>query len=146
MTSISLTELKKKTLLRTSFKEMAGDDLRNDSDVHRRKLLDPGALRMTAGSTLNAYITEFRNTLTVAGMTCMAPAMLVATFIRGLTPELQGRVVHDLALMAEPTLTDAIQAAVNGQKVLFAVSTSIGGRRPPPPVAAFVPHKQMDRI
>ncbi|KAJ9512200.1 hypothetical protein QJQ45_012756 [Haematococcus lacustris] len=134
------------SFLRTSFKEMAGDDLRNDSDVHRRKLLDPGALRMTAGSTLNAYITEFRNTLTVAGMTCMAPAMLVATFIRGLTPELQGRVVHDLALMAEPTLTDAIQAAVNGQKVLFAVSTSIGGRRPPPPVAAFVPHKQMDRI
>ncbi|KAJ9511564.1 hypothetical protein QJQ45_003594 [Haematococcus lacustris] len=134
------------SFLRTSFKEMAGDDLRNDSDVHRRKLLDPGALRMTAGSTLNAYITEFRNTLTVAGMTCMAPAMLVATFIRGLTPELQGRVVHDLALMSEPTLTDAIQAAVNGQKVLFAVSTSIGGRRPPPPVAAFVPHKQMDRI
>ncbi|KAJ9529435.1 hypothetical protein QJQ45_013693 [Haematococcus lacustris] len=46
--------------------EMAGDDLRNESDVHRRKLLDPGALRMSAGSTLNSYITEFRNTLTVA--------------------------------------------------------------------------------
>ncbi|KAJ9519491.1 hypothetical protein QJQ45_000586 [Haematococcus lacustris] len=101
--------------------EMAGDDLRNESDMHRRKLLDPGALRMSAGSTLNSYITEFRNTLTVAGATCMAPSMLVATFIRGLTPELQSRVVHDLALMPDPKLTDAIQAAVNAQKVLFAV-------------------------
>ncbi|KAJ9521151.1 hypothetical protein QJQ45_022858 [Haematococcus lacustris] len=126
--------------LRASFKEMAGDDLRNESDVHRRKLLDPGALRMSAGSTLNSYITEFRNTLTVAGATCMAPSMLVATFIRGLTPELQSRVVPD------PNLTDAIQAAVNAQKVLFAVATNQVGRRPPAPVAAFVPRKQMDRI
>ncbi|KAJ9528006.1 hypothetical protein QJQ45_005717 [Haematococcus lacustris] len=132
--------------LRASFKEMAGDDLRNESDVHRRKLLDPGALRMSAGSTLNSYITEFRNTLTVAGATCMAPSMLVATFIRGLTPELQSRVVHDLALMPDPNLTDAIQAAVNAQKVLFAVATNQVGRRPPAPVAAFVPRKQMDRI
>ncbi|KAJ9525482.1 hypothetical protein QJQ45_003113 [Haematococcus lacustris] len=132
--------------LRTSFKEMAGDDLRNESDMHRRRLLDPGALRMSAGSTLNAYITEFRNTLTVAGATCMAPSMLVATFIRGLTPDLQSRVVHDLALMIEPTLNDAIQAAVNAQKVLFAVATNQVGRRPPAPVAAFVPRKQMDRI
>ncbi|KAJ9512185.1 hypothetical protein QJQ45_012664 [Haematococcus lacustris] len=133
--------------LRTSFKEMAGDDLRNESDVHRRKLLDPNALRMSAGSTLNAYITDFRNTLTVAGSTCMAPAMLVATFIRGLTSELQSSVVHDLALMRDPTLNDAIQAAVNAQKVLFAVATNHVGRRPPAPhVAAFVPPKQMNRL
>ncbi|KAJ9525532.1 hypothetical protein QJQ45_003106 [Haematococcus lacustris] len=133
--------------LRASFKEMAGDDLRNESDVHRRKLLDPNALRMSAGSTLNAYITDFRNTLTVAGSTCMAPAMLVATFIRGLTSELQSSVVHDLALMRDPTLNDAIQAAVNAQKVLFAVATNHVGRRPPAPhVAAFVPPKQMNRI
>ncbi|KAJ9525786.1 hypothetical protein QJQ45_009341 [Haematococcus lacustris] len=96
--------------------EMAGDDLRNESDMHRRKLLDPNALRMSTGSTLNAYITDSRNTLTVAGSTCMAPAMLVATFIRGLTSELQSSVVHDLALMREPTLNDAIQAAMNAQK------------------------------
>ncbi|KAJ9529120.1 hypothetical protein QJQ45_007808 [Haematococcus lacustris] len=127
--------------------EMAGDDLRNESDVHRRKLLDPNALRMSAGSTLNAYITDFRNTLTVAGSTCMAPAMLVATFIRGLTSELQSSVVHDLALMRDPTLNDAIQAAVNAQKVLFAVATNHVGRRPPAPhVAAFVPPKQMNRL
>ncbi|KAJ9524894.1 hypothetical protein QJQ45_002968 [Haematococcus lacustris] len=127
--------------------EMAGDDLRNDSDVHRRKLLDPNALRMSAGSTLNAYITEFRNTLTVAGSTCMAPAMLAATFIRGLTSELQSSVVHDLALMRDPTLNDAIQAAVNAQKVLFAVATNHVGRRPPAPhVAAIVPPKQINRI
>ncbi|KAJ9531489.1 hypothetical protein QJQ45_015045 [Haematococcus lacustris] len=133
--------------LRASFKEMAGDDLRNESDVHRRKLLDPNALRMSAGSTLNAYITDFRNTLTVAGSTCMAPAMLVATFIRGLTSELQSSVVHDLALMRDPTLNDAIQAAVNAQKVLFAVATNHVGRRPPAPhVAAFVPPKQMNRL
>ncbi|KAJ9521758.1 hypothetical protein QJQ45_015326 [Haematococcus lacustris] len=133
--------------LRAAFKEMAGDDLRNESDVHRRKLLDPNALRMSAGSTLNAYITDFRNTLTVAGSTCMAPAMLVATFIRGLTSELQSSVVHDLALMRDPTLNDAIQAAVNAQKVLFAVATNHVGRRPPAPhVAAFVPHKQINRI
>ncbi|KAJ9523830.1 hypothetical protein QJQ45_020031, partial [Haematococcus lacustris] len=133
--------------LRASLKEMAGDDLRNESDVHRRKLLDPNALRMSAGSTLNAYITDFRNTLTVAGSTCMAPAMLVATFIRGLTSELQSSVVHDLALMRDPTLNDAIQAAVNAQKVLFAVATNHVGRRPPAPhVAAFVPPKQMNRL
>ncbi|KAJ9534194.1 hypothetical protein QJQ45_006994 [Haematococcus lacustris] len=133
--------------LRASFKEMAGDDLRNESDMHRRKLLDPNALRMSPGSTLNAYITDFRNTLTVAGSTCMAPAMLVTTFIRGLTSKLQSSVVHDLALMREPTLNDAIQAAMNAQKVLFAVATNHVGRRPPAPhVAAFVPPKQMDRI
>ncbi|KAJ9522963.1 hypothetical protein QJQ45_023762, partial [Haematococcus lacustris] len=102
--------------------EMAGDDLRNESDVHRRKLLDPNALRMSAGSTLNAYITDFRNTLTVAGSTCMAPAMLVATFIRGLTSELQSSVVHDLALMRDPTLNDAIKAAVNAQKLTALIS------------------------
>ncbi|MGQ3285969.1 hypothetical protein, partial [Bosea sp. (in: a-proteobacteria)] len=67
--------------LRVHFMEMAGDDLRNESEVHRRKLLDPNALRMTHGSTLNSYITEFRNTLTYAGANCMQPSMLVTTFV-----------------------------------------------------------------
>ncbi|KAJ9524744.1 hypothetical protein QJQ45_024345 [Haematococcus lacustris] len=50
------------------------------------------------------------------------PADALPDFLSGKARE--SRVVHDLALMTEPTLNDAIQAAVNAQKVLFAVATN----------------------
>ncbi|KAJ9513207.1 hypothetical protein QJQ45_029305 [Haematococcus lacustris] len=49
-----------------------------------------------AGVTLQEYITDFRNTITLCGTGCMNRALTVATFQRGLTPQLRGAVAKDL--------------------------------------------------
>ncbi|KAJ9534907.1 hypothetical protein QJQ45_029532 [Haematococcus lacustris] len=52
-----------------------GDDLRDDCNVARTKLLD-GAIKMSAGMLLGQYITDFRNNLLFAGNDSMCQPLL----------------------------------------------------------------------
>ncbi|KAJ9530015.1 hypothetical protein QJQ45_023294 [Haematococcus lacustris] len=80
------------------------------------KLMNFELLRMSSGVTLQAYITEFRNTITLCGAGCMNRALTVATFQRGLTPQLRGAVAKDLRSLPHPTLEDAVSAAIDNHK------------------------------
>ncbi|KAJ9507004.1 hypothetical protein QJQ45_005485 [Haematococcus lacustris] len=80
------------------------------------KLMNFELLRMSSGVTLQAYITEFRNTITMCGAGCMNRALTVATFQRGLTPQLRGAVAKDLRSLPHPTLEDAVSAAIDNHK------------------------------
>ncbi|MGQ3286059.1 MAG: hypothetical protein ACT6VC_23185, partial [Bosea sp. (in: a-proteobacteria)] len=98
------------------FIEMVGEDLVTDLDQAYDKLMNFELLRMTLGVTLQTYITEFRNTITMCGAGCMNRALTVATFQRGLTPQLRGAVAKDLRLLPHPTLEDAVSAAIDNHK------------------------------
>ncbi|KAJ9522932.1 hypothetical protein QJQ45_023724 [Haematococcus lacustris] len=98
------------------FIEMVGEDLVTDLDQAHDKLMNFELLRMSSGVTLQAYITEFRNTITLCGAGCMNRALTVATFQRGLTPQLRGAVAKDLRSLPHPTLEDAVSAAIDNHK------------------------------
>ncbi|KAJ9505128.1 hypothetical protein QJQ45_020265, partial [Haematococcus lacustris] len=98
------------------FIEMVGEDLVTDLDQAHDKLMNFELLRMSSGVTLQAYITEFRNTITMCGAGCMNRALTVATFQRGLTPQLRGAVAKDLRSLPHPTLEDAVSAAIDNHK------------------------------
>ncbi|KAJ9518796.1 hypothetical protein QJQ45_026090, partial [Haematococcus lacustris] len=98
------------------FIEMVGEDLVTDLDQAHDKLMNFELLRMSPGVTLQAYITEFRNTITLCGAGCMNRALTVATFQRGLTPQLRGAVAKDLRSLPHPTLEDAVSAAIDNHK------------------------------
>ncbi|KAJ9511098.1 hypothetical protein QJQ45_013150 [Haematococcus lacustris] len=95
---------------------MVGEDLVTDLDQAHDKLMNFELLRMSSGVTLQAYITEFRNTITMCGAGCMNRALTVATFQRGLTPQLRGAVAKDLRSLPHPTLEDAVSAAIDNHK------------------------------
>ncbi|KAJ9533992.1 hypothetical protein QJQ45_027094 [Haematococcus lacustris] len=95
---------------------MVGEDLVTDLDQAHDKLMNFELLRMSSGVTLQAYITEFRNTITMCGAGCMNRALTVATFQRGLTPQLRGAVAKDLRSLPHPTLEDAVSAAMDNHK------------------------------
>ncbi|KAJ9515671.1 hypothetical protein QJQ45_002689 [Haematococcus lacustris] len=98
------------------FIEMVGEDLVTDLDQAHDKLMNFELLRMSSSVTLQAYITEFRNTITMCGSGCMNRALTVATFQRGLTPQLRGAVAKDLRSLPHPTLEDAVSAAIDNHK------------------------------
>ncbi|KAJ9509154.1 hypothetical protein QJQ45_001643 [Haematococcus lacustris] len=98
------------------FIEMVGEDLVTDLDQAHDKLMNFELLRMSSGVTLQAYITEFRNTITMCGAGCMNRALTVATFQRGLTPQLRGAAAKDLRSLPHPTLEDAVSAAIDNHK------------------------------
>ncbi|KAJ9516497.1 hypothetical protein QJQ45_011157 [Haematococcus lacustris] len=75
-----------------------------------------------AGVTLQEYITDFRNTITLCGTGCMNRALTVATFQRGLTPQLRGAVAKDLRSLPDPTLDDAVAAAIDNHKASIAAA------------------------
>ncbi|KAJ9513208.1 hypothetical protein QJQ45_029304 [Haematococcus lacustris] len=106
------------------FLEFVGEDLTTDADAARAKLLDSTHLRMTNGVALSAYITDFRNTLTLAGKDCMTDSMLVNVFQRGLSADLRGPVAKDLRALVAPTLDEAIKAAITNPKALVAAAGS----------------------
>ncbi|KAJ9514703.1 hypothetical protein QJQ45_028419 [Haematococcus lacustris] len=106
------------------FLEFVGEDLTTDADAARAKLLDSTHLRMTNGVALSAYITDFRNTLTLAGKDCMTDSMLVNVFQRGLSADLRGPVAKDLRALVAPTLDEAIKAAITNHKALVAAAGS----------------------
>ncbi|KAJ9515045.1 hypothetical protein QJQ45_012570 [Haematococcus lacustris] len=95
---------------------MVGEDLVTDLDQAYDKLMNFELQRMTSGVTLQTYITEFRNTITMCGAGCMNRALTVATFQRGLTPQLRGAVAKDLRSLPHPTLEDAVYAAIENHK------------------------------
>ncbi|KAJ9525841.1 hypothetical protein QJQ45_009290, partial [Haematococcus lacustris] len=110
--------------LSQQFLEFVGEDLTTDADAARAKLLDSTHLRMTNGVALSAYITDFRNTLTLAGKDCMTDSMLVNVFQRGLSADLRGPVAKDLRALVAPTLDEAIKAAITNHKALVAAAGS----------------------
>ncbi|KAJ9529134.1 hypothetical protein QJQ45_007794 [Haematococcus lacustris] len=110
--------------LSKQFLEFVGEDLTTDADAARAKLLDSTHLRMTNGVALSAYITDFRNTLTLAGKDCMTDSMLVNVFQRGLSADLRGPVAKDLRALVAPTLDEAIKAAITNHKALVAAAGS----------------------
>ncbi|KAJ9520387.1 hypothetical protein QJQ45_000129 [Haematococcus lacustris] len=110
--------------LSQQFFEFVGEDLTTDADAARAKLLDSTHLRMTNGVALSAYITDFRNTLTLAGKDCMTDSMLVNVFQRGLSADLRGPVAKDLRALVAPTLDEAIKAAITNHKALVAAAGS----------------------
>ncbi|KAJ9515939.1 hypothetical protein QJQ45_016887, partial [Haematococcus lacustris] len=109
--------------LRTAFCEYTGDDLRDDCNVARTKLLD-GAIKMTAGMLLGQYITEFRNNLLFAGNDSMCQPLLAMVFTRGLSSALQPAVLKDLAHFEDPTLSQAMEAAKQAQRNVVMLSTT----------------------
>ncbi|KAJ9517266.1 hypothetical protein QJQ45_009121 [Haematococcus lacustris] len=109
--------------LRTAFCEYTGDDLRDDCNVARTKLLD-GAIKMTAGMLLGQYITEFRNNLLFAGNNSMCQPLLAMVFTRGLSSALQPAVLKDLAHFKDPTLSQAMEAAKQAQRNVVMLSTT----------------------
>ncbi|KAJ9506760.1 hypothetical protein QJQ45_020256 [Haematococcus lacustris] len=109
--------------LRTAFCEYTGDDLRDDCNVARTKLLD-GAIKMTAGMLLGQYITEFRNNLLFAGNDSMCQPLLAMVFTRGLSSALQPAVLKDLAHFKDPTLSQAMEAAKQAQRNVVMLSTT----------------------
>ncbi|KAJ9517217.1 hypothetical protein QJQ45_009174 [Haematococcus lacustris] len=110
--------------LSQQFLEFVGEDLTTDADAARAKLLDSTHLRMTNGVALSAYITDFRNTLTLAGKDCMTDSMLVSVSQRGLSADLRGPVAKDLRALVAPTLDEAIKAAITNHKALMAAAGS----------------------
>ncbi|KAJ9526427.1 hypothetical protein QJQ45_009906 [Haematococcus lacustris] len=104
------------------FVEMVGEDLTTDLDHAHDKLMNLELLRMTSGVTLQEYITDFRNTITLCGTGCMNRALTVATFQRGLTPQLRGAVAKDLRSLPDPTLDDAVAAAIDNHKASIAAA------------------------
>ncbi|KAJ9527747.1 hypothetical protein QJQ45_000423 [Haematococcus lacustris] len=121
--------------LSKQFLEFVGEDLTTDADAARAKLLDSTHLRMTNGVALSAYITDFRNTLTLAGKDCMTDSMLVNVFQRGLSADLRGPVAKDLRALVAPTLDEAIKAAITNHKALVAAAGSA-----PPPASGYCYH------
>ncbi|KAJ9513216.1 hypothetical protein QJQ45_029520 [Haematococcus lacustris] len=111
--------------LSKQFLEFVGEDLTTDADAARAKLLDSTHLRMTNGVALSAYITDFRNTLTLAGKDCMTDSMLVNVFQRGLSADLRGPVAKDLRALVGPTLDEAIKAAITNHKALVVAAGSV---------------------
>ncbi|KAJ9522416.1 hypothetical protein QJQ45_008282 [Haematococcus lacustris] len=109
--------------LRTAFCEYTGDDLRDDCNIARTKLLD-GAVKMTAGMLLGQYITEFRNNLLFAGNDSMCQPLLAMVFTRGLSSALQPAVLKDLAHFKDPTLSQAMEAAKQAQRNVVMLSTT----------------------
>ncbi|KAJ9524844.1 hypothetical protein QJQ45_003022 [Haematococcus lacustris] len=104
------------------FVEMVGEDLTTDLDHAHDKLMNLELLRTTSGVTLQEYITDFRNTITLCGTGCMNRALTVATFQRGLTPQLRGAVAKDLRSLPDPTLEDAVAAAIDNHKASIAAA------------------------
>ncbi|KAJ9525925.1 hypothetical protein QJQ45_009415 [Haematococcus lacustris] len=109
--------------LRAAFCEYTGDDLRDDCNVARTKLLD-GAIKMSAGMLLGQYITEFRNNLLFAGNDSMCQPLLAMVFTRGLSSALQPAVLKDLAQFKNPTLSQAMEAAKQAQRNVVMLSTT----------------------
>ncbi|KAJ9510585.1 hypothetical protein QJQ45_027430, partial [Haematococcus lacustris] len=109
--------------LRAAFCEYTGDDLRDDCNVARTKLLD-GAIKMSAGMLLGQYITEFRNNLLFAGNDSMCQPLLAMVFTRGLSSALQPAVLKDLAAFKNPTLSQAMEAAKQAQRNVVMLSTT----------------------
>ncbi|KAJ9518956.1 hypothetical protein QJQ45_026201 [Haematococcus lacustris] len=103
-------------------------------------------LRMTNGVALSAYITDFRNTLTLAGKDCMTDSMLVNVFQRGLSADLRGPVAKDLRALVAPTLDEAIKAAITNHKALVAAAGSGVHPASRRPVAAVHQVAQVQRV
>ncbi|KAJ9524855.1 hypothetical protein QJQ45_003021 [Haematococcus lacustris] len=131
--------------LSKQFLEFVGEDLTTDADAARAKLLDSTHLRMTNGVALSAYITDFRNTLTLAGKDCMTDCMLVNVFQRGLSADLRGPVAKDLRALVAPTLDEAIKAAITNHKALVAAAGSSVHPASRRPVAAVHQVAQVQR-
>ncbi|KAJ9526881.1 hypothetical protein QJQ45_017743 [Haematococcus lacustris] len=96
----------------------------NNQQAGSLHVLSSTHLRMTNGVALSAYITDFRNTLTLAGKDCMTDSMLVNVFQRGLSADLRGPVAKDLRALVAPTLDEAIKAAITNHKALVAAAGS----------------------
>ncbi|GFH17888.1 Zf-CCHC domain-containing protein/RVP_2 domain-containing protein, partial [Haematococcus lacustris] len=117
-------------VLKEQFIQYTGEDLFKDIDSARQKLLTGHNLSMKPGTSLQSYVTDFRNTYILAGTLCMDNAMMVSAFMRGLASDLRTPVTKDLLALNNPTLDDVIKITIQNHKAIIACA---GIAMPPPP-------------
>ncbi|GFH13503.1 hypothetical protein HaLaN_09400 [Haematococcus lacustris] len=124
------------SVLKEQFIQYTGEDLFEDIDSARQKLLSGHNLSMKPGTSLQSYVTEVRNTFILAGTMCMDNAMMVSAFMRGLAADLRTPVTKDLLALTNPTLDDVIKISIQNHKAIVACA---GNAMPPPPPKKSTP-------
>ncbi|MGQ2964164.1 MAG: hypothetical protein ACT6RN_28005, partial [Agrobacterium sp.] len=124
------------SVLKEQFIQYTGEDLFKDIDSARQKLLSGHNLSMKPGTSLQSYVTDFRNTFILAGTMCMDNAMMVSAFMRGLAADLRTPVTKDLLALPNPTLDDVIKISIQNHKAIVACA---GNAMPPPPPKKTAP-------